>query len=95
LAIKKRRRKVRDCWKNIWPWIQEVAGVIWKYWRPTIGSLFALVTAWMYLAGQIDFQTAAGALTILWIGGYVNRRLDFSAISKIFKDTKDDPTKES
>ncbi len=49
----------------------------------------------MYLAGQIDFQTAAGALTILWIGGYVNRRLDFSAISKIFKDTKDDPTKES
>jgi len=81
-------------WQKIGPALLRVGTVIWKYWRQTVGSLFALSTAWMYLMGKIDFQTAAGALTILWIGGYVNRRLDFSVISKIFKETKEEKTDE-
>lgn len=82
---------MKDFWKSAWPWIKEASIIVGKHWRPTIGSLFALFTAWLYIVGKIDFQTAAGALTILWIGGYVNRRLDFSVIGKIFKDSKETP----
>lgn len=57
--------------------------VISKYWRTTIGSLFALILAWRVMLDKLSFQTAGAILLILWVGGYVNRRIDpFGAFKK-------------
>ena len=63
-------------------WI-EIYRVIVKNWRATIGSLFALVLAWLVVLEQVTFQTAGAALLIMYVGGYVNRRIDpFGAFKK-------------
>lgn len=54
-----------------------------KNWRDTIGSLFVILLAWLVLFEQVSYQTAGVVLTILWVGRFVNRKLDpFSAFKK-------------
>lgn len=76
----------------IWPAVKWVYMITVKHWRPTIGSAFALFLAWSVVLGKIDFVTASGALLIMWVGGYVNRRIDLSAVGKVFNETKPEET---
>lgn len=70
-----------------WPAVKWVYMITVKHWRPTIGSAFALFLAWSVVLGKIDFVTATGALLIMWVGGYVNRRIDLSAVGKVFNES--------
>jgi hypothetical protein len=74
----------------IWPAIKWIYMITVKHWRRTIGSVFALFLAWSVVLDKLDFTTAAGALLIMWVGGYVNRRIDLSAVGKVFNESASD-----
>jgi hypothetical protein len=74
----------------IWPGIKWTYYITVKHWRRTIGSLFALFLAWSVVMEKLEFKTAGGALLIMWVGGYVNRRIDFSTVASAFRETPAD-----
>jgi hypothetical protein len=61
---------------------KKVLVVVSKHWKDTIGSLFALVLAWLVMFNKVSYEVAAAVLIILWVG-----RFDpFSAFRKEEKD---------
>jgi hypothetical protein len=66
---------------------KKVFVVVSKHWKDTIGSLFVLVLAWNVKTGEVSYGVAGSVVFILWVGRFVNRRIDpFSAFRKEEKD---------
>jgi hypothetical protein len=67
---------------------KKVLVVVSKHWKDTIGSLFALVLAWLVMFNKVSYEVAGAVLLILWVGRFVNRKID--PLSAFRKEEKDD-----
>lgn len=53
-----------------------------KHWKDTIGSLAVLVVLGFYLNGSISERELVVSLATLWVGSFVNRKLDPMGVFK-------------
>jgi hypothetical protein len=57
-------------------WVKIVMVVL-KNWKETVGSLFILVTLYMWYFNMITEQKAVFGLILLVAGGFINNTIDF------------------
>jgi hypothetical protein len=68
-------------------WVKIVM-VILKNWKETVGSLFILVTLYLWYFDMITEQKAVFGLVLLVAGGFVNNTIDFIGIFKYLGNYK-------
>jgi hypothetical protein len=68
-------------------WVKIVMVVL-KNWKETVGSLFILVTLYMWYFNMITEQKAVFGLILLVAGGFINNTIDFIGFFKYLGNYK-------
>ena len=68
-------------------WLK-ITMVILKNWKETVGSLFILVTLYMWYFDMITEQKAVFGLILLVSGGFINNTIDFIGFFKYLGNYK-------
>jgi len=68
-------------------WVKIVMVVL-KNWKETVGSLFILVTLYMWYFNMITEQKAVFGLVLLVAGGFINNTIDFIGFFKYLGNYK-------
>ena len=68
-------------------WVKIVMVVL-KNWKETVGSLFILVTLYMWYFDMITEQKAVFGLVLLVAGGFINNTIDFIGFFKYLGNYK-------
>ena len=68
-------------------WVKIVMVVL-KNWKETVGSLFILVTLYMWYFDMITEQKAIFGLVLLVAGGFINNTIDFIGFFKYLGNYK-------
>ena len=68
-------------------WVKIIM-VILKNWKETVGSLFILVTLYLWYFDMITEQKAVFGLVLLVAGGFINNTIDFIGFFKYLGNYK-------
>ena len=68
-------------------WVK-ITMVVLKNWKETVGSLFILVTLYMWYFNMITEQKAIFGLILLVAGGFINNTIDFIGFFKYLGNYK-------
>jgi len=66
----------------------KIVMVVLKNWKETVGSLFILVTLYMWYFNMITEQKAVFGLILLVAGGFINNTIDFIGFFKYLGNYK-------
>lgn len=68
-------------------WVK-ITMVVLKNWKETVGSLFILVTLYLWYFDMITEQKAVFGLVLLVAGGFINNTIDFIGFFKYLGNYK-------